>query len=168
MKFRPNAKLLLLIQTFRFRTVYLLPACLLEGRVDMVGSRSFRTVHCDIPLPLINVMFLSTLLVSSPLSHSKGLCFPNCHRVLFLNEDTSQTDVCKIFPVCIFAFLIQLDLCSRKLKHSETAELLVLYFFFCQLLFVRESILKSYTFFPETSKSKIIINCLEPGQISLL
>jgi uncharacterized membrane protein YccF (DUF307 family) len=69
----------------------LFPGCLLEGRADMVGLRSFRklycdiplctllsllllvshilkgcvsfrTVYCDIPLALINVIFLSILL----------------------------------------------------------------------------------------------------------
>ena len=54
----------------------LLPDCLLEGQVDRDGLRTFRAVNCDTPLALIIVRFLSTLLVSSPLSHSKGLCLP--------------------------------------------------------------------------------------------
>jgi len=115
----------------------LFPACLLEGRADMVGLRSFRTVYCDIPLALINVMFLSTLLsLLLLLSHIlKGCVFHNCYRVLFLNEDTNQntrlqSDVCKIFPVCMFVFFIKLDLCYRKLKHSKITELLFLYIFF--------------------------------------
>jgi len=87
----------------------LFPGCLLEGRADMVGLRSFRKLYCDIPLALINVMFLSTLLsLLLLLSHSKRLCKLQ-NSILWYPSRSNKCNISQYTPL----------LASSPLSHSK-------------------------------------------------
>jgi len=76
-----------------------------------------------------------------------------------------QSDVCKIFFVCMFVFFIHLDLCSRKLKTQRD------HWVACSLYFLPASLCKRFYFQKLQILARnfeIIISCLEPDQISLL